>query len=139
MGSSAGSPGPIIQLRARRLWPATDESMRTQFPKPDRVPWSSFPDVVLHAPVSAVKSHAEYWSAKSGNAEAAAHLVRASMSEQALGAIAETAIPAKAVLVSVHAVEEFGTNAIPEAFARAISETCGHLDVDESIVYPISN
>ena len=56
------------------------------------------------------------------------------MSEQALGAIAETAIPAKAVLVSVHAVEEFGTNAIPEAFARAISETCGHLDVDESIV-----
>jgi hypothetical protein len=108
--------------------------MRTQSLKPDRVPWSSFSDVVLHAPVPAVKNHAEYWAAKSGNVEAAAHLVRATMSPQILDVIAAKAIPAKAVLVSVHAVEEFGTNAIPEAFARAISETCGHLDVDDSIV-----
>lgn len=104
-----------------------------QIAPPDRVSWGAFPAVILHAPVPLVKGHVDYLAAKSGNAEAAARLVHATISTEALAAIEAIAVPSRAMLVSVHAIEELGTNAIPEALARAIAERC-RLDIDESIV-----
>lgn len=106
----------------------------TKIPLPDRAPWGNFPEVVVHAPIPLIKGHVDYWAAKSGNAKAAARLVRSTMSSEALTAIEAMAQPAAgAILVSVHAIEEHGTNAIPEALARAIAEH-GTLDIDDSIV-----
>ena len=104
-----------------------------KIPQPDRVPWGTFPDVVLHVPVPKVKGHPDYPAAKAGDAVAAAELVRSTLSAQALAVVEAAAVPAKAVLVSVHAVEEHGTNAIPEVLARAIAEAC-KIEIDKSIV-----
>lgn len=101
--------------------------------RPERVPWNAFPDVVLMASIPAIKGHVDYAAGKSGDAEAAARVVRTALPPAHLATISAVALPARAVLVSVHAVEEQGTNALPEAFARAIAEQSG-LEVDPSIV-----
>lgn len=109
--------------------------MATELPltmRPERKPWSSFPDVLLHAEIPAVKGHIDYMAAKTGDAKAASRLIRDLVSDAVLAAIRNIAGPDRAVLVSVHAVEELGTNAIPEALARATAEFC-NLEVDKSI------
>jgi hypothetical protein len=52
--------------------------------KPFRCPWYQFPEVVLHSPESMVKQHSAYALAKSGDLDAAYHLVEDTLVEDAL-------------------------------------------------------
>ena len=90
--------------------------------KPPRVHWTSLPDVVLHAGESAVTKHPEYTAAKRGDFQAAARLVSASISEAAIDRLAEIIGTRAPILVSVHAFEADGTNAIPRALAEQLGE-----------------
>ena len=90
--------------------------------KPPRVPWTPFPDVVLHASETAVKKHPVYSAAKRGDFQAAARLVSASISEAAIDRLAEIIGTRAPILVSVHAFEADGTNAIPRALAEQLGE-----------------
>jgi hypothetical protein len=91
--------------------------------KPPRTPWpAGFPDVVLHASESAVKQHPAYAAAKSGDADAAVALVADTVSEAAV-AILQSAFGSRSpTIVSAHAFERFGVNAIPEAFASELAK-----------------
>jgi hypothetical protein len=76
----------------------------------------SFPDACIHSAETAVKQHPLYRAAKSGNADAAAALVAATCSEaqtQALAALVHASGAAEPMLVSAHAYESDGVNAIP--------------------------
>ncbi len=101
--------------------------------KPPRLSWDGFPDVLLHASESAVKQHPRYPAAKSGDAEAAIALVHDTLNPdqvRALGAMFPGETP---TLVSAHAYEREGVNAIPEALADELGR---RLDwpVDSEIV-----
>lgn len=91
---------------------------------PPRYPWDGFPDVLLHAEERAVKTHADYRAAKTGDAAAAGRLVAALIEEavvsrlRAFGAVSP-------ILVSAHAYEPEGVNAIPEALADALADRLG--------------
>ena len=90
--------------------------------KPPRTPWGTFPDVLIHASESAVKQHPAYKAAKSGDDEAAADLIFDTFSiekTQALEALAAGRTP---TLVSAHAFEREGVNAIPEVFADQLGK-----------------
>ena len=105
---------------------------------PPRVPWRDFPDVVLLSPESQTKKHSEYAAAKSGNAIAASRLVDALFAESSLAAVRTTVLAGatgetQAVLVSAHAYERDGFNAIPGALAQLISNHLG-LRYDSNIV-----
>ena len=93
---------------------------------PPRVAWESFADVVLLASESAVKRHSEYSAAKAGDAKAAAVLVSNFVDEAGIASVqtllAEVSRSGKPVLVSAHAYERHGVNAIPAALAKLLSE-----------------
>jgi adenine/guanine phosphoribosyltransferase-like PRPP-binding protein len=93
--------------------------------KPPRAAWGNFPDVLIHAEESAVKQHPDYPAAKSGDAGAAARLVADTISDEQVRAIQTLAGSDSPVLVSVHAYETSGINAIPEAFADELAKRLG--------------
>jgi hypothetical protein len=101
--------------------------------KPFRCPWRQFPDVVLHSPESMVKHHSAYALAKSGDLDAAYDLVEDTLVEDALRQIQLIVGDKRPYLVSAHALERSGVNAIPEALADEIGERLC-LPVDSSIV-----
>lgn len=101
--------------------------------KPPRTPWGTFPDVLIHASESAVKQHPAYKLAKSGDDDAAADLVFDTFSIEktlALEALVADKIP---TLVSAHAFEREGVNAIPEVFADQLGKVLGW-PVDAGVV-----
>jgi hypothetical protein len=104
---------------------------------PPRVPWRDFPDAVLLAPEPETRQHRDYADAKSGDAAAAGRLVAALFEESGLAAIrrllARAAGDRPTVLVSAHAYERNGFNAIPGALARLIDKHIG-LPYDTDIV-----
>ena len=92
---------------------------------PPRSPWRNFPDVLMHAQESAVKKHADYPAAKSGEIASARRVVEATLNDsmvKALGSIASSSNP---VLASVHAYEAEGINRIPAVFAEVLAERLG--------------
>ena len=105
---------------------------------PPRVPWCQFPDAVLLADEIQTKRHAGYAAAKNGDTGAAAHLVYALTDDKGIAAVrklvagigAEAGVPA---LVSVHAHEGGGVNAIPAAMAELLSERLG-IECNDTIV-----
>lgn len=102
--------------------------------RPPRAPWQSdFPPVVIHAPESSVKQHADYWAAKRGDADAALRLVQATLSDEAVGELRSLIGSRRPTLVSAHALEREGVNAIPEALADELGRLLG-LPVDTSVV-----
>jgi len=101
--------------------------------KPPRVPWNGFPDVLIHAGESAVKKHPLYQAAKSGDADAAAQLVIETINNDQIEALRLMISNRSPVLVSVHAYEATGINAIPEAFADKLADAL-KLEVDGRIV-----
>jgi hypothetical protein len=101
--------------------------------KPHRIPWNGFPDVVIHAPESAVKQHPDYTAAKAGDAEAARVLVDETVSQEAVARIAQLIGEARPFLASAHAFESHGVNAIPEALADKLADMLG-LDAERAIV-----
>lgn len=100
---------------------------------PPRTTWGDFPDVVLHAEEQITKRHALYKAAKSGDADAAIDLVIETISEAAVSAIARLAVAAAPTLISAHAFEREGVNAIPEALADELGTRLGW-PVDRDIV-----
>ena len=109
--------------------------MPTQYDqRPPRTPWQSgFPSVVIHAPESGVKNHLDYWAAKRGDADAALRLVQATMSVNAVDALRSLIESRRPTLVSAHALEREGVNAIPEALADELARMLD-LPVDSSVV-----
>ena len=104
---------------------------------PPRVPWLDFPDAVLLAEERRTKKHPEYAAAKSGDSVAAAALVQSLVDERGLVAVGDLVDSVKAsgpmVLVSAHAYEREGVNAIPAALAQLLSTRFG-LRNDEFVV-----
>ena len=101
--------------------------------KPPRTPWGTFPDVVIHASESAVKQHPAYKAAKSGNDEAAADLIFDTFSIEKTLALEALAADRRPTLVSAHAFEREGVNAIPEVFADQLGKVLGW-PVDTGVV-----
>ena len=91
-------------------------------PPPPRTPWGAFPDVLIHASESAVKQHPAYWAAKTGSGAAALALVNDTMSDQANQRLLNLMQGHVPTLVSAHAYEREGVNAIPEIFADELSK-----------------
>jgi hypothetical protein len=93
--------------------------------KPPRTPWGSFPDVLIHASETAVKMHPSYQTAKSGDGLSAVALVNDTMSEIKNIELMSLLKGHAPTLVSAHAYEREGVNAIPEAFAVELSKSLG--------------
>jgi hypothetical protein len=100
---------------------------------PIRTAWNSFQDVQIHAAESVVKKHPSYPAAKSGDAEAAQALVRDTINDGQVEALHRLITGKSPILVSVHAYESEGVNAIPEAFADELAGRLG-LETDAGIV-----
>ena len=88
---------------------------------------------MIHAPESRVKTHFNYISAKAGDAEAAFALVRDTLSPRAVDALMALVGARRPILASVHAFEQTGVNAIPEAMADELAQRLG-LAVDDALV-----
>jgi hypothetical protein len=105
--------------------------------KPSRSPLVGFPDVLIHAEIdsgkSAVKRHPCYTAAKSGDDEAARDLVRETINDKQVQVLRRLLDGRRPILVSVHAYESEGVNAIPEAFAEELSARL-NLETDTGIV-----
>ena len=98
--------------------------------QPPRVAWEAFADAVLLAGESDVKQHPEYPDAKTSNdVVGAAYLVNSLVNEADIAAIqalvASVSESGNPILVSAHAWEGQGLNAIPAALARLLSERLG--------------
>lgn len=93
--------------------------------QPPRTPWGNFPDVLIHASESAVKQHPAYKAAKAGGDDAATALVLDTFNMERAQALQRTAGDATPTLVSAHALEREGVNAIPEVFAERLSQVLG--------------
>ena len=95
---------------------------------PPRVAWRDFPDAVLLSDETTTKRHPAYSSAKTGDASAAAALVRDLIEETGISE-AHRLLKARGgalpILVSAHAYERDGFNAIPVALAHVLSERLG--------------
>lgn len=101
-----------------------------------RFPWNNFPDCIIHADEKRVREHASYHDAKTGDSEAAFELVRAFLNEQCLLKIHqfEHEIEKDSItLVSAHALEREGVNAIPEAMAEVLGSSLGW-EVEHQVV-----
>ena len=101
--------------------------------KPPRTSWNGFPDVFIHASETAVKQHAQYWDAKTGDAIAADILVDATINSAQTAALDALVGRQQPVLVSAHAYEQNGVNAIPETFAYELGKLLSW-PVDNGIV-----
>ena len=93
--------------------------------QPPRTPWGNFPDVLIHASESAVKQHPSYKAAKSGDDQAATVLVMDTINSEKTLDLRRTAGALKPTLVSAHAFEREGVNAIPEIFADQLGQVLG--------------
>ena len=87
-----------------------------------RFPWSHFPAVFIHAPESFVKTHHAYAAAKAGDSFAAMELVSDAVSVKTLEQLWKRFNDLAPILVSAHAQEASGINAIPRALAWLISD-----------------
>jgi pentatricopeptide repeat protein len=83
-----------------------------------RYPWQNFPPLIIHADESDVKNHPSYAAAKSGEPESAFALVSQMVSDGCLTQLYQLYSAQQPVLVSAHAVETSGVNAIPQAMAE---------------------
>jgi hypothetical protein len=101
-----------------------------------RFPWHSFPDCIIHADEKEVRGHQDYYAAKTGDSDAAYMLVRAFLNDQSLERIQriyEKSPQGKITLVSAHALERDGVNAIPEVMAELLGSRLDWL-VEHQIV-----
>lgn len=91
-----------------------------------RASWpDEFPDVVIHSPESVVKKHPCYPAAKAGDVDAAMKLISDTVSDEAIEALVEIGSAWSPVLISVHAEERVGVNAIPEVMADYLGQILG--------------
>jgi len=93
--------------------------------QPVRAAWDDLPEVVIHAPIPAIKGHLDYVAAKSGDADAAVRLVKATMGVEAVAVLGTWVRSTPPTLLPVHAFEETGVNAIPLALAEELGRRLG--------------
>ncbi len=86
-----------------------------------RFPWNHFPAVFIHASESFVKTHPVYSAAKAGDGLAAMELASAAISPKILEQLWKRFNEHAPILVSAHAEEASGVNAIPDAMTWVIS------------------
>jgi len=86
-----------------------------------RFPWNHFPAVFIHASESFVKTHPAYSAAKAGDGLAAMELASAAISPKILEQPWKRFNEHAPILVSAHAEEASGVNAIPDAMTWVIS------------------
>ena len=98
-----------------------------------RLPWDQFPPVWIHATESAVKQHLSYITAKAGDPNEAFQLVSDTLSSVIVAELARIFHGRKPILVSAHAIEGTGVNAIPEVLADMLAQQLGWR-VDSGIV-----
>lgn len=101
--------------------------------KPPRTPWGNFPDVLIHASESAVKQHRAYKAAKAGDDDAASDLIFDTFNLDKALDLKKLVGDRAPTLVSAHAFEREGVNAIPEVFADQLGKVLGW-PVDTSVV-----
>lgn len=102
-----------------------------KFSRENKRPWpADFPNATLHTTMSKLQGHPDYKAAKAGDVEAAIRLVDDLANFDKIKALKE-AHP-DAIVVTPHAIEAAGKNAIPRVFAEAF-EGAGFA-VDTSIV-----
>ena len=101
--------------------------------KPPRMPWGDFPDVLIQASESRVKQHAAYPAAKTGDADAAFQLVTDVFNAEQLDYLRNAFDAACPILVSAHAYEREGVNAIPEVFADVLG-VFSYWQVDSGVI-----
>ena len=89
--------------------------------RPLRTHWDRFSDLLIHADERGVKTHPDYPAAKAGDVDAALQLIRDSLNPALLHPLSQMGQGTKPVLISVHAEEETGRNAIPEVLADALA------------------
>jgi hypothetical protein len=98
-----------------------------------RNPWpAGFPDVVVHTTVRVRDAHPDYFTAKTGDSEAAARLVRDLVTADGLAKVAAVVAGRSPIVVPVSAIESGGYNAIPDAYARFLGRRL-QLRVEEEI------
>ena len=95
--------------------------------QPPRATWEDFADVILLAAESRTKQHPDYTGAKAGgDAEAASNLINGlvddTVIEEVRSLIATVSESGDPILVSAHAWESQGLNAIPITLAQWLSE-----------------
>lgn len=90
-----------------------------------RYPWGAFPPVWIHAGETTVQQHPAYNAAKSGDPDAAYWLVTETLALDIVEQLAVAFAGMNPILVSAHAVERAGVNAIPEALADIIAKRLG--------------
>ena len=90
--------------------------------QPSRTVWGDFPDVLIHASETAVKQHPAYKAAKAGDDDAAMALVLDAFNPDSAQELGRIAGHSKPTLVSAHALERDGVNAIPEVFADRLGQ-----------------
>jgi hypothetical protein len=100
---------------------------------PQRMAWKGFPDVLIHATESAVKGHPAYRDAKAGDVLAAQALIRDNFNPAKAAELAALLPGLQPLLVSAHAFEREGVNAIPEVFADVLGQMLGW-PVDAGVV-----
>ena len=101
--------------------------------KPPRAPWDDFPEVLIHASESRVKQHPAYRAAKSGDDLAALVLVGDTIDTDKVRELGKLLTGRTPVLVSAHAFEQAGVNAIPETLADELGRRLGWA-VDANVV-----
>lgn len=98
-----------------------------------RVAWADFPPVFIFCPLGSAKEHERYDDAKKhGNNDAALQLVKDIVPKNKLEELRGIIGDSNAFILPVHAIEEFGTNKIPAAFAYYLAvnlnlELCGDI------------
>jgi len=104
------------------------------FVQPHRFPWEpEFPAVLIHASESAVKQHPAYPAAKAGDVDAAFNLVLKTINDDVVNSLSGLAKYEAPILISVHAEEAVGVNAIPEVMADFLCNKLA-LDKEQSVV-----
>ena len=113
--------------------PDNPASTAGTYTKPPRAPWDDFPEVLIHASESRVKQHPAYRAAKSGDDLAAQALVGDTIDTDKVRELGNLLAGRTPVLVSAHAFEQAGVNAIPEALADELGRRLGWA-VDGNVV-----
>ncbi|MEZ8260378.1 hypothetical protein [Vibrio sp. 10N.247.311.47] len=89
-----------------------------------RVAWANFPPVFIFCPLGSAKEHERYEDAKkNGSNDAALQLVKDIVPLEKIEELRAVVEESSALILPVHAIEEFGTNKIPAALAYYLAAT----------------
>ena len=128
------SSGSLERLARRFDAPAraveqAEMALKAMTPPPRKAWPRGFPDAILLADETTTKRHALYAAAKTGDDLAAANLVDSLVDEAGVRAVqalvAEASKSDAPLLVSAHAFEREGINAIPAALAQLLAQRLG--------------